>query len=154
MIMEFLDNAICPISNVKVDSHISRLTVFLNASLLALYLVTGIPLFIGIVAIDYAIRAIGNPKYSPLKWIAATIINLAGRSPKMVDQAPKLFAARVGLLFAAMSVALMPMNTTASFIVGGILLVFTVLDSVFDFCVGCITYAYVVLPFYKWRGVR
>lgn len=152
--MKFLDNVICPISNVKIDNHVSRLTVFMNAALIALYLFTGLPYFMLLVAVDYGIRAMWNPKYSPLRWLAASIINLGGFSPKMIDQAPKLFASRVGFLFAAISVLLVPMYATASLIVAGILLIFTILDSVFDFCVGCLTYYYIVLPFYQWRGVR
>jgi len=152
--MKFLDDIICPVSFVKIDNHVSRLTVFTNAVLIALYLFTGAPYFMLVVAIDYGIRAIWKPRYSPLRWIAARIVNLGGFSEKLIDQAPKLFASRVGFLFAAISVLLIPVSITASLIVAGVLLIFTILDSVFDFCVGCLTYYHVVLPFYKYRGIR
>ncbi len=152
--MSFLDNVICPVSNVKVDSHVSRLTVFLNAVFIALYVITGNPLFMAVVALDYGIRVFASAKYSPLKWVATGIARAIGMSEKMVDQAPKMFAARVGFLFALVSVLLAPQAAFASLVVAGTLLVFTILDSVFDFCVGCLTYNYLVLPFYQWRGVR
>lgn len=152
--MSVFNDLICPISNTKIDSHLSRLTVFLNVALIGLYLLTGSLYFMVLVAIDYGIRAIWKPNYSPLRWVAAKLVRILGWSEKLADQAPKLFASRVGFLFAFTSVLLSPINHTASLIVAGILLVFAVLDSVFNFCVGCITYSYLVLPFYQWRGLR
>jgi len=61
------------------------------------------------VAVDYAIRAIWQPKFSPLR-----------------------------------SVVLFPAYPAASVIVARILLVFTLLDSVVNFCVGCLAYHYIV----------
>lgn len=152
--MSFLDNAICPISSVKIDNNVGRLTVFQCAILLALYLWTGSPYLIFLVALDYGIRMTGNVTYSPLRWIAVKLAKATGLPTQFTDQAPKLFASRVGFLFAASSALLFPVSASASALVAGILLLFTVLDSVFDFCVGCLTYSYVVLPFYKWRGIR
>lgn len=152
--MGFLDNVICPISDTKIDNTVSRLTVFQCAVLLALYLWTGIPYLVLLVALDYGIRTTGNGTYSPLRWVALRLASAANLPNKPTDQAPKIFASRVGFLFAATSALLFPFAATASTIVAGILLIFTILDSVFDFCVGCLTYSYVVLPFYKWRGIR
>ncbi len=152
--MGFLDNVICPISSTKIDNTISRLTVFQCAVLLALYLWTGIPYFILLVAVDYGIRTTGNGAYSPLGWVAVRLARAAGLPNKPTDHSPKLFASRIGFLFATVSTLLFPFAATASTIVAGILLIFTILDSVFDLCVGCLTYSYVVLPFYQWRGIR
>lgn len=77
------------ISNIKIDSHVSCLTVFLNASLITLYLVTGIPWCMVVVAVDYGVRAMWKPKYSLLRWLAAGVINLGGFSPKMFEQTVK-----------------------------------------------------------------
>jgi hypothetical protein len=150
--VKFLYNIVCPISNVKIDSNVSRLTVFMNSILIALYLFTGVPYFMILVAIDYAIRAFWKPKYSPIGWGAVGIARMGRLSEKQVEQAPKLFASRVGFLFAASSVILfLTQLPIASLIVAGSLLIFTILDSVFDFCVGCLTYHYVVFPFYQRR---
>jgi hypothetical protein len=152
--MSFLDDVICPISNVKVDNNVSRLTVFFNAILLALFLTTHIPYFVILCAVDYAIRVAGQAQYSPMRWLAANIAGMLKWPAKMTDQAPKMFAARLGLLFSAGSALFFVVSLPVSLIVGSILLVFATLDSVFDFCVGCLTYSYVVLPFYKGRGIR
>jgi hypothetical protein len=152
--MSFLDDVVCPISFVKVDNNVSRLTVFFNAVLLALFVITQNPFFVTLCAIDYGIRVLGKPKYSPMRWLAAGVASLLKWPVTLKDQAPKLFASRLGLMFSAGSVILFPFSLPASLMLGGILLVFATLDSVFDFCVGCLTYTYVVLPFYKWRGIR
>lgn len=149
--MSLLQNVICPVSNVKIDSYTSRTTVFLNVILLALYVFTGSPLFILIVALDYGIRAAWKPAYSPLGWVAKRLVRAVGLPQKLVDQAPKLFASRVGFLFAGVSALLLPVSAPASIVVATVLLVFALLDSVFDFCVGCITYTYLVLPFFQRR---
>lgn len=150
----FLHNIICPVSNIKIDSNVSRLTVFMNAVLLALYLLTGNPVLVVVVAIDYAIRAIWQPKYSPIRFLAMRIANNLYVPEKLIDQAPKLFASRVGFLFAITSTLLFAFSGPASLLVAGVLLVFTTLDSVLDFCVGCLVYTVVVLPFYNFIGMR
>jgi hypothetical protein len=152
--MNFIDNAVCPISNVKIDGNVSRLTVFINVIFIALYLLTGSPYFMIVIAIDYGIRGIWSQKYSPLRWIAERVARAVGIPVKLVDAAPKLFGARGGFVFAAISVVLIPIAPVASFIVAGVVLIVALLDSVVDLCVGCLTYAYIVLPYYKWRGIR
>jgi hypothetical protein len=146
--LKFLENVVCPISNVKIDSNVSRITVLINALLIALYLYTGGLYFMVLVAIDYGIRALPKPKYSPIRWIAVGIARIVRITKKTVDQAPKLFASRVGFLFAVTVLILNPLSIQASLIVAGVLLVFTILDSVLNFCVGCLTYHYVVFPLY------
>lgn len=152
--MSLFDDVICPISNIKVDNNVARLTVFFNAVLLALFVTTQVPYFVILVALDYGIRVAGYPQYSPMRWLAAKIASGLKWSVNLKDQAPKIFASRLGLLFSAGSALCLPFSLPASLILAGILLVFTILDSVFDFCVGCLTYTYVVLPFYQWRGIR
>jgi len=63
-----MKNIVCPISTEKIDSNVSRLTVFLNVILIALFLVTLNPIFIIVVTLDYFIRAALEAKYSPL-WL-------------------------------------------------------------------------------------
>lgn len=152
--MSFLDDVICPVSNVKIDNNVSRLTVFFNAVLLALFVTTNIPFFIILCAVDYGIRVVGQAQYSPMRWLAAKTASALKWPVNLKDQAPKMFAARLGLLFSAAGAIFFPFSLPVSLVFAGILLVFATLDSVFDFCVGCLTYTYLVLPLYKWRGIR
>ena len=152
--MKLFDEVVCPVSFTQIDNNISRITVFFNMLLIALYLFTGSPLFMWLVAIDYGIRALWAPRYSPLRWAAIQVGNLARIPQQMIDAAQKIFAARVGFLFAIVSVLLFPVSATASTLVATVLLIFTFLDSVVGICFGCLVYNYIVLPFYRARGLR
>jgi hypothetical protein len=141
---------VCPISVEKIDSNVSRLTIFFNVVLMGGYLYTLNPIFIGIVSIDYFIRAFLKVKYSPIRFVALQIISALNLEKKTINLAQKVFASRLGVLCAVSSLVLYIMDLhTASLIIAGILMVLSTLDSVFNFCVGCLIYNLFVLPFYK-----
>lgn len=138
---------ICPISNQTINRRVVRLTGLMMASMIALYLLTGNITFIIVIVIDYFIRAFTNLSASPFSWLASQIAGWFGGSPHRIDKAPKIFAARVGWLFAFATAVLYFINPTASVIVGTTLMGFALLESVFDLCVGCLVYTYLVFPF-------
>ncbi len=143
-------NIICPISTEKVDSHVSRLTVFMNDALMVYFLVSLQPIAIYIVTLDYGIRAMGYNQYSPLCFLASLIVKTTGAAPKMVDKAPKMFASRLGFICAVLGSVFITYNMPmASRGIIGMFVVLATLDSVFDLCVGCMIYNYLVFPFFK-----
>ncbi len=141
---------ICPIGKGTIDINVSRTTVFLNVVLMALFFITGHPIFILAVLIDYFIRAFLNSKYSPLRYISAALMKSLHMPGKTINQAQKVFASRLGMLCAFAALVFfyleMPIGTNISL---GMLLVLSFADSVFNFCVGCLIYNYLVYPFYK-----
>jgi hypothetical protein len=144
------DNIICPISSEKVDSHVSRLTVFINDAVMAYFLFSLQPIAIFTVTVDYGIRAMGYNRFSPLCFLASLIIKVIGVKPKMVDKAPKIFASRLGFICAVLGSVFITMNMPmASRSIIGLFVVLATLDSVFDLCVGCMIYNYLVFPFYN-----
>lgn len=144
------DNIICPISNKKVDSNVSRLTVFLNAVLMTVFLVTLNPILLFIVTLDYGIRAWGFNQYSPLCILSGIVVKLLKLETKMVDKAPKMFASRLGFICAAFGVVFIALNMPiAAMVVIALFDVLAILDSVFNFCVGCLIYHHLVFPFYN-----
>lgn len=147
--MNFKD-VVCPISVEKIDSNVSRITIFLNVILMVFFVFTLNPAFIGIVTIDYFTRAIVKVEYSPLRTIAIQISNLLKLDKKPINQAQKVFASRLGFLcsFSAMVLSFLGYPTSA-IIIAGTLLFLSTLDSVFNFCAGCLIYNYLVYPFYK-----
>ncbi len=90
------ESIVCPISSVKVNSNVSRLTVFINAVLMIVFMFTLNPIFLYVVTVDYGIRAMGYNNYSPLCFLASLIVKLTGSKFKIVDKAPKMFASRLG----------------------------------------------------------
>jgi hypothetical protein len=147
--MNFKD-VVCPISIEKIDSSVSRTTIFINVLLMVCFVFTLNPIFMGIVAIDYFIRATMKTKYSPMRVIALKITGALKLKKKPINQAQKVFASRLGAICAFSSLIMILLGfSTASIVIASILLVLSTLDSVFNFCVGCLIYNYLVYPFYK-----
>ncbi|WP_319500262.1 DUF4395 domain-containing protein [uncultured Draconibacterium sp.] len=141
---------VCPVSIEKIDSNVSRLTVFINVVLMGLFLFSQNPLFIGIVACDYFIRAVLKVEYSPIRFFAINIISALNVKKKPINLAPKIFASRLGLICAITAAILQLLGySTGALITAGLLMVLSIMDSVFNFCVGCLIYNYLVYPFYK-----
>lgn len=145
-----IKDVVCPVSFEKIDSNVSRITIFLNVILMVFFVFTLNPVFIGIVTIDYFIRATMKVKYSPIRVIAIQIANVLKLHKKPINQAQKVFASRLGFLCALTALVLIVLGHPSGAIsIAGILLILSTLDSVFNFCVGCLIYNYLVYPFYK-----
>jgi len=99
---------------------------------------------------DFFMRAFTEIKFSPISFVSHNVSNALSLSVKMIDKAPKIFAARLGFLMTTVIAGLFILNMpTASMIVAGLLIFFAALEFVFAICVGCMIYNYLVLPFYK-----
>ena len=144
-----LNNIICPVSSENVNSQVSRITVFLQVIILAYFIYSLNPIPLYLVTIDCGIRAIGKNNYSPLCIIASLIFRTTGATPKMKGKAQKVFASRLGFLCGLAGSVLIASNMPiAAIAVIGMWTTLAILDSVFDFCVGCLIYNYLVFPFY------
>jgi hypothetical protein len=142
-----LKNVVCPVSSKQIDSNASRMTALICAAGLAVYIVTGFVPLIALIALDYLVRAAGLARLSPVRALAAAALSAAKVQPKPTGEAPKLFASRVGFLFAAAALVLAVAAPPMAVIPAAILCLFAVLDGALDFCVGCLTYHHVVFPF-------
>lgn len=144
-----MNTLVCPISTEKVNKSVVRITGFIVASFVVLYALTSNITFIAFMLIDFIIRAFTPLKFSPFSYSANQITRLLKLAPKSIDKAPKLFASRVGFIFALTTIILFFVNPTASLVVAFVLMVFALLESLFDFCVGCVVYTFIVLPLHK-----
>jgi len=145
-----LNNLVCPISIEQIDSYLSRTTVFLNVLLMLAYIITQNPVFLVLVVIDYLIRAFFDVKLSPIRLLAKIIRGFIKLEPKYIDLAPKVFAARLGFVFAFCAFLVFIFGfTLISIAITSFLMTLSILDSVFDFCLGCTVYHYFVFPFYS-----
>jgi len=142
-------NFSCPISGEQRDNTTVRVVagfVFVigGASLLVAFLVsTGTAaIIIGFLALDFIIRAFIRPKYSPVATLARGVVSGLNFPRKMVDNAPKVFAARIGVLFSVVTTILYAANLLfAGSVVLVILLICASLESFFSFCLGCWMYS-------------
>lgn len=99
-----------------------------------------------ILTVDFAIRGFTYLR-SPLNYIAKSVSKVLGLRPKPIFATPKKFAALLGFVFSlAISVSLSMDLEVFAYVVGGILAFFAFLEAVFNLCIGCYIYNWLVAP--------
>jgi hypothetical protein len=141
---------ICPISSEKANENVVRITAFWVIMLTGLFILVPNPYIPLYLAVDFYIRAFTKSKFSPLSWMSAGITRWLKLEPHMIDKAPKIFAARVGLLFSILmfSMAIFGLVVPAV-IIASVLVLFAFLECGLNFCAGCWVYTYIVVPLYR-----
>jgi len=111
------------------------------------YLITGNAVFPAILVVDFFIRAFTNLPFSPLSWLGHHIVKLIGTQPVLIDKAPKVFAARIGMILTLLTTVGAVFNWyLMSYIMGSVLILFAFLECGLNFCMGCWVYTYLVYP--------
>lgn len=106
--------------------------------LAALSLFTQSAWLAAVVAVGFALRVAGGPRYSPLGRLAVHVIAPQFGAARMVPGPPKRFAQTIGLLFSgAAAVSLFVGATAIATVLLGVLVVFALLESALGFCAGC-----------------
>jgi hypothetical protein len=138
---------ICPVSPERVDENRVRATALGVVLMMGAFFWTGMVIFPAFVALDFYIRAFTRLPYSPISWLANLFVKRMGTKALWIDKAPKIFAARIGLLLSIVSTAaaLLGWSYTA-YIAGSTLVLFAFLECGLNFCAGCWVYTYVVYP--------
>lgn len=91
-----------------------------------------------LLAVGFALRVAGGPRYSPLGRLAVHVIAPYFGAPRLVPGPPKRFAQAVGLLFSGASAIALAMGaTTVATVLLAVLVVFALLESALGFCAGC-----------------
>ena len=141
---------LCPISNERINEHVTRINALFGVLFLVTGLLTHSTLFLVFLMADFYIRAFTKLKFSPISYASHWLTNTLNLGEKSIDKAPKIFAARIGFLMTLVITVLFFLNfITASYIVGGILVFFASLEFALAICMGCLIYTYLILPFYK-----
>lgn len=143
-----MNGLICPISNLRINENVARVTAFLIALLVASYIIFPNPYILLFLGVDFYIRAFTDRKYSPLSWLVVRINNIFKWQPHITDKAKKIFAARVGFLFTVAILITFFVSPLTSVILSVILIAFALLESLFNVCVGCLVYTYFVFPYF------
>ena len=149
-----MQNLICPVSTERINENTARVNGFLVATIVALFASTRNIFLIGVLLVDFFIRAFTALRYSPGNWLSSQIVRRLRLPEVKTDKAPKVFAARVGFLFAAATLAFFAINRRVSVVISLVLMSFALLESVFNFCVGCLVYTYVVFPIFGKKAER
>jgi len=143
-----MNKIICPISADRINENIPRLIALIVILQLALFIVTGFWPIITFLAIDFFLRSSNYSRYSPVGRLATYLVKITNNKGAKIDKAPKVFAARLGfVLTLAITVLLAAGNQSAVIILSSGLIAFATLECVFNLCVGCYIYSWIILPF-------
>ena len=145
-----MKNLVCPISDQRVNEQVTRLNpMFAIGTIVLPFVLNSVALLVFMMA-DFFIRAFTDMKFSPISYLSHYLSNALSLPVKMIDKAPKVFAARLGFLMTTIISALFVLDFyLASIITSSLLIVFASLEFLFAICVGCTIYTYLILPFYK-----
>ena len=145
--MAKFNQLVCPVSTERVDENRVRTTAFGILTIMGLFFMTSNPVFPAILMLDFYIRAFTRLKFSPISFLAYLFVKAIGTEPVWIDKAPKMFAARVGLLLTSLTLgaALLQLPLLAT-ITGATLVLFSFLECGLNFCAGCWVYTFVVFP--------
>ena len=92
-------------------------------------------------AIDFAVRGVLNPRWSPLSQASAVLTRWLPLAHKPIYFPPKQFAARVGLVFSASAAVLLWIDFPwAAGVAMVTLVVFAGLECFLNICMGCIVF--------------
>ncbi len=143
------------ITRPAVDDVSVRLVAALVLTLVALAAVTGQWWLFGLLAADFAVRAAGLRRYSPLGVLVQHVARPRVRvAPRLTSAAPKRFAAGIGTVLTGAAFGLWLLGvatgspaTSASPVVWGItaaMIAFPLLEAGLGLCVGCRVYALLI----------
>ena len=131
----------CPISFRRVDSNIARGISSLVVLFTMLLIITQNSLFAFILLFDFVMRALRYAHLSPFYTISKFILTVWGIAPKLCDELPKRFALYLGLFISILLLIFYMANFTLLATSISIVLLFcALLESLFDFCIGCKLY--------------
>jgi hypothetical protein len=145
-----MKSIICPISHEKVNESVVRLTALWVVLLMSVFLVLPNPFIPLYLIFDFYVRAFTRSRFSPLSKLSTELVIRFKLPTHLINKAPKIFAARIGLLFSIIIFAF----TLVGFIVpaiitSSVLILFAFLECGLNFCAGCWVYTYIVIPLYR-----
>ncbi len=139
------EGARCPISGDTIDENAARINGAIVCALLLIGVLTPAKWLFAYLALDYGLKVLAGFAYSPNCLMARFIADAMRLSSRMVDAAPKRFAATIGMLMCiAASIAGYTTSYTVFYVIVGVFGTCVVLETLAGFCVGC--YLFRLLP--------
>jgi len=131
----------CPISANRIDTNIVRVISFQVILFTLALLFTHEKFFALVILFDFSVRAVRMMKISPFYMIGKFMLDGWGAEPKMCDESPKRFALYLGLFVSLiMTLCLLSGTVQIAIFIAVILLACALLETLFDFCIGCKIY--------------
>lgn len=143
-------NTFCPISTNKIDENIARINGALTLTTIIIFLISNSLVPILLLITDFTLRSAELSKYSLFANISKIVKSLLSIESRVVNSGPKIFAARIGLVFSVLiSISFLleinELTLTLSVIFG----ICAFLESALGFCVACKVYPLVYKLIYN-----
>lgn len=134
-------NAICPISNKKTDENVARFNALYTTVLLHLFLTSDNIIPIVFLLFDFSLRGLELAKYSPLAFLSRQSSSALNLKSKIINAGPKLFAARIGIMFSLVTLIFYASGlNTAAIVTASVFGICAFLEASIGFCVACQIY--------------
>ncbi len=131
----------CPISLRRVDSNMVRVISFQVLLFTIILLLTQESIFALILLFDFFMRTLRLAQISPFHIVSKFVLTGWGVAPKLCDESPKRFALYLGLVISLFLVLFYTAGfTVLATSITVILLICALLETLFDFCIGCKIY--------------
>lgn len=136
--------AFCPISYKRIDEHVARLNGGFTLLLLVLFTVTSNILPVIFLLADFALRSGRFSRFSLIGYLSRKIAGILSLKPVLINSGPKIFAARIGLVFnlAIILSTLLGLSNLA-LVITGVFGTCAFLESAVGYCVACQFYPFV-----------
>lgn len=135
----------CPISGRLIDSNMVRFISVEIATTTAFLLLTHHAIFALLLLADFSFRVLRLKAYSPFSLVASFALKTMQITPRMSDEAPKRFALYLGWgMTIVMTFLTLLGYEQAVMAFAWILLACSLMEAIFEFCVGCTLYYYLV----------
>jgi len=131
----------CPISFVRVDANIARISAFYVALLIILFLITTNKFIIFFLIIDFLTRILSKKDFSLVYMLSYITKDFLKLETLMIDAAPKKLAMLFGLAFvSAIFISSFFSFTFLVYLLSAVLLACVLLEVTFSYCLGCEIY--------------
>ncbi|MBN8838066.1 MAG: DUF4395 domain-containing protein [Sphingobacteriia bacterium] len=135
----------CPVDFVVTNENKVRLNALWVLILSIVYLFTNWWIIPAFLSVDFYCRGFGKAKLSLISLLSETTIKTLKIAHKPIDQAPKIFAAKVGFLFSIVAAVTQIIGfSTAALVSIAVMSFFAFLESVFKICAGCYVYTFYI----------
>ena len=131
----------CPIEGTLINEPTVRVVAFL----IAITALAGIwhqsSLIFLFLAFDFYVRGFNKKKWSVFRYIGIKAITVFDIKEKLIDAGGKKFAAKIGFIIStALMISSLIQLSVTTIVLGGILVLFAILESALAFCIGCKVY--------------
>jgi hypothetical protein len=141
MVMSTNSSVECPVNFVPINEIKVRIIALQVLIISTLYVITAWPPLIVFLLADFFARGFGYYRFSVLAQVASAVIKLFSLANRPIDQAPKQFAARIGIVLCLVILIFHSGFPLTAMTFGVMFSLSSFLESSIGFCAGCYVYS-------------